>query len=238
MIVAGCTVLACMSFYIIPKDHPMQTKDNTLSAKEKKEGWQLLFDGKTVNGWKPYNNKPSDGWEVVNGELHCKENNVQHRADLVTVDAYADFELSFDWKVGTGANSGVMYRVVESDQPAYVTGPEYQLIDDAGYKHKLEDAQKSGSDYAMHPPSVLAAKPAGEYNHTVILLKGSHVEHWLNGKKVVDFELWTPEWQALKEKSKWKDAAGYGMAKQGLIALQDHGGGIWFKNIKIRKLDK
>jgi hypothetical protein len=226
---AGMITLTSMTIF-------MQEKNNTLSDKEKREGWQLLFDGKSTSNWKPYKNAVSDGWEVVNGELHCKENGVQHRADLVTIAQYKDFEFSFDWKVAKGANSGVMYHVTEDHDAAYQTGPEYQLIDDIGYPGTLEDWQKSGSDYAMHPPSKIMAKPTGEYNHSRIIVKGAHVEHWLNGEKVVDFDLWTPEWEALKSKSKWKDAAGYGKNHTGHIALQDHGGGTWFRNLKIKPL--
>jgi hypothetical protein len=216
--------------------HFPQEKDNTLTAAEKKAGWKLLFNGSNVAGWRAYNNKPFDSWEVVNGQLHCKSANVKQRADLITAQQYDNFELQVDWKVDKGANSGIIYRVLETSGPSYETGPEYQLIDDEGYAEKLQDWQKSGSDYAMHPPSELAAKPAGEYNHTKIVVKGAHVEHWLNNKKVADFELWTSEWDQLKQKGKWKDAKDYGMAKKGYIALQDHGGGIWFKNIKVRKL--
>lgn len=213
-----------------------QEKDNTLTDAEKKSGWQLLFDGKTTKGWRMYQNVPADGWAVVNGELISKKDGVTKRADLITAEQYDNFELAFDWKVDKGANSGVIYRALESDRPSFESGPEYQLIDDNGYPEKLEDWQKSGADYAMHPPSTLAARPAGEYNRTKIVVNGSHVEHWLNGVKVVDFELWTPEWQQLKEKGKWKDARNYAMAKKGYIALQDHGGGVRFKNIKLRKL--
>lgn len=209
---------------------------NKLSAKEKKAGWQLLFDGKSTDQWHAYQNKPSDGWEVVNGELHCREHDVKHRADLVTNAEYKDFEFSFEWKVGKGANSGAMYHVTEDHDAAYQTGPEYQLIDDLGYTQQLEDWQKSGADYAMHPPSKIMAKPAGEYNQSKIIVHGPHVEHWLNGEKIVDFQLWTTEWEQLKAKGKWKDAADYGMRKTGRIALQDHGGGIWFRNIKIKPL--
>jgi hypothetical protein len=215
---------------------PPQGKDNTLTADEKKAGWSLLFNGRNTEGWRAYNTRPFNSWEVLNGQLYCKEKDVKQRADLITVDQYDNFELALDWKVDKGANSGIIYRVVETSGPSYETGPEYQLIDDEGYPQKLEAWQKSGSDYAMYPPSELAAKPAGEYNHTTIIVKGPHVEHWLNGKKVVDYELWTPAWQELKEKGKWSAAKAYGMAKKGHIALQDHGGGIWFKNIKLRKL--
>jgi hypothetical protein len=134
------------------------------------------------------------------------------------------------------SNSGLLYHVLETKKGAYETGPEYQLIDDRGYTEKLEDWQKSGADYAMHPPLQLASKASGQYNHTRLLVNGAHVEHWLNGVKVADFTAWTPEWKKLKSSGKWKDYPDYGNAKSGLIDLQDHGGGIWFKNIKIRKI--
>ena len=209
--------------------------DNELSAKEKKEGWVLLFDGKTTSSWRTYQNLPDDSWEVLNGELHCKAGKIEHRADLVTKEAYGSFELQVDWKVEKACNSGILYHVLETKTHPYETGPEYQLIDDGGYTEKLEDWQKTGADYAMHPPLKLAAKPMGEYNHTLITVHGAHVEHWLNGEKVADFDAWTPEWENLKKTGKWKDYPDYGSAKSGLIDLQDHGGGISFKNIKIRK---
>ncbi|MGZ5133954.1 MAG: 3-keto-disaccharide hydrolase, partial [Flavitalea sp.] len=192
-----------------------QEKDNVLSDAEKKAGWKLLFDGNTTKGWRMYQDKPSDGWEVVQGELISKKEGVTKRADLITADQYDNFELVFDWKVEKGANSGVIYRALENDKPSFESGPEYQLIDDNGYVDKLEDWQKSGADYAMHAPSTLAAKPVGEYNRTKIVVNKGHVEHWLNGVKVVEFELWTPEWQQLKAQGKWKDAKDYGMAKKG-----------------------
>jgi hypothetical protein len=223
--------IALISFY-----HPVQTKDNELTAAEKKAGWKLLFDGKSTDDWRTYQNNVDDSWEIVNGELHCKKDSVKKRADLITKDEYASFELQLDWKVSKGANSGILYHVLETHPSSYETGPEYQLIDDLGYEEKLEDWQKSGADYAMHPPAKIASKPAGEYNHTRLVVNGDHVEHWLNGVKVADFHAWTPEWEKLKKEGKWKDHPDYGNAKSGYIALQDHGGGIWFKNIKIKKL--
>ncbi|HMF72022.1 MAG TPA: DUF1080 domain-containing protein [Flavitalea sp.] len=229
LILAVFTITA-MSFVITAG------KDNTLTEKEKKEGWKLLFDGKSTTGWKTYKNKSSDGWTIANGELSCKLEGVKNRADLITLGKYESFELLIDWKVAPGANGGIVYRCNEEKESSYLSGNEYQLIDDKGYKDKLEDWQKSGADYNMHPPSKLTANEAGQYNTTKIVVKGAHVEHWLNGEKVADFEMWTPEWEALKAKSKFKDSPDWGKNKSGQIALQDHGGGLSFKNIKIRKL--
>lgn len=229
------TIGAVFAFTILDSFMPQQ-KDNMLTHAEKKSGWISLFNGKNTDGWRTYKNKEDDSWEVMNGELHCKEKGVNHRADLITKDQYGSFELKIDWKVAKSANSGILYHVLETHDGSYETGPEYQLIDDRGYEEKLEDWQKSGADYAMHAPAKLASKPAGEYNHTRLIVNGNHVEHWLNGVKVADFHSWTPEWEKLKKEGKWKDYPDYGSSKTGYIALQDHGGGIWFKNIKIKKL--
>ncbi|MET0243289.1 MAG: DUF1080 domain-containing protein [Flavitalea sp.] len=230
LLIATIAVATVTASFVAP------VNDNTLTDKEKKDGWVLLFDGKSTKGWKFYQGKQTDGWQIANGELSCKLEGVTKRADLITEQQFGDFELSIDWKVAPKSNSGIVYRCNEKYGSSYESGNEYQLIDDEGYPEKLEDWQKSGADYAMHPPTAIAAKPAGEYNTTKIIAKGAHVEHWLNGVKVADFEMWTPEWEALKAKSKFKDKADWGKNKSGQIALQDHGGGLTFKNIKIRKL--
>jgi len=210
-------------------------KDNVLTKEEKKNGWKLLFDGKSLAGWRTYKNR-TGSWQVTNGELVCPLG-AKDYADLITVDQYDNFELALDWKIEKGSNSGIMYHVLETHDVPYATGPEYQLVDDNGYEGKLEEWQKSGSDYAMHAPSKLAAKPAGEYNHSKIIFNNGHVEHWLNGIKVADFTAWSPEWEELRAASKWKDYPDYGKSKTGYIAFQgDHRGGVAFKNIKIRKL--
>lgn len=215
-------------------------KDNTLSAAEKKDGWKLLFDGKTTNGWRMYQNKPADCWGVKDGELYCKERAADKsdlRADIITSDQYENYELSVDWKIATGGNSGIIYNATEEYSASFLSGPEYQLIDDEGYPGKLEDWQKTGSDYAMYPATSIPTKPIGQYNTSKIVVKGAHREYWLNGVKVVEFEAWSDDWKQRKSIGKWKDEPGYGMAKKGYICLQDHGGGMWFKNIKIRKLN-
>jgi len=228
-IVAFAALIMIMSF--MPKQ-----KDNTLSKKEKKEGWVLLFDGASMNGWRNYKNLVADGWAVANGELYCKEAGVTKRADLITVGQYENYELQIDWKISPKKNSGIVYMVTEDNGASYESGPEYQLIDDLGYPDKLQEKQYSGANYDMEAPSAKVAKPAGEFNHTKIVINKGHVEHWLNGTKVVDYELWSKEWEQQKENSKWKNVKPYGMSKKGYIALQDHGGGIAFKNIKIKPL--
>jgi hypothetical protein len=212
--------------------------DNQLTDTEKKEGWRSLFDGKTLNGWRNYQNKAAGNWSVQDGTIHssggAKKNDLQ--TDLITTDQFENFDLSVDWKISPQGNSGIMYMVTEEYPTAYLSGPEYQIIDDKGYPGKLEEWQKTGSNYAMDPAPTAVPNPVGEWNHTRILVNNGHVEHWLNGKKIVDYNLWTDEWKKKKMEGKWKDAAGYGMSKKGHIALQDHGSEVWFKNIKIKEL--
>lgn len=210
----------------------------TLTAQGRKAKWKPLFNGTTLNGWRTYQNKPADSWSVNNGMLYNKGNkdsNTQH-ADLLTIKKYENFELSIDWKIAPQANSGILYMVTEAFPHAYESGPEYQLLDDKGYPGKIENWQITGANYAMDPPMLDATKPTGEWNHTVIKVSNGHVEHWLNEKKVVEYALWSDEWKQHKAAGKWKDAKGYGLTKKGHIALQDHGGEAWFKNIRIREL--
>jgi hypothetical protein len=215
------------------------SKFNSLTKQEKSAGWQLLFNGKSLDGWRTFKNNPANSWEVVNGELHCKGSETDKsdkRADLITTQQYENFELSLEWKISKAGNSGIMYHVTEAYDAPYLSGPEYQLIDDEGFPEKLEDWQKTAADYAMYPTTSRPTKPVGEYNVTRIVVNGSHREHWLNGVKVLEFEAWTDDWIIRKNTGKWKDAPVYGMLKSGYIALQDHGSEIWFRNIKIKKL--
>jgi hypothetical protein len=215
-----------------------------LTPAEKAAGWQLLFDGKSTAGWHGYNKQSIAAW-VIDGCLLKSagtEGNYGSdlRGDLVSDKEYTSFELSLDWKATKGGNSGVMYGVVEDPKykAAWMTGPEYQLIDDVGFPEKLEEWQKAGANYAMHlaDEKQKTLKPVGEWNHTRIVVNGAHVEHWLNGRKVVEFERWTPEWNKLRDSGKWKEAPDYGKFKTGRIALQDHGSVFWFRNVKIRPI--
>ncbi len=210
----------------------------SIAALAQNNKWTNLFDGKTLAGWRTYQNKPADSWQTNDGVLSNKGNkdpNTKH-ADLITEKQYENFELSIEWKIAPQANSGILYMVTEEFPSSYHSGPEYQLIDDKGYPGKLETWQITGANYAMDAPMLDATKPAGEWNLTVIIVNKGHVEHWLNGKKVVAYDLWTDAWKQHKETGKWKDVKGYGLSKKGHIALQDHGGEAWFKNIKIREL--
>jgi hypothetical protein len=200
-----------------------------------------LFDGKSFAGWHAFNKTGEiKNWMIEDGAMVClgaaKD---AHGGDIVTDKDYTNFELNWDWKVTKGANSGVMYHVIEDAkyQAPYETGPEYQVIDDIGFPDKLEDWQKAGSDYAMYTPNdKKTLKPVGEWNTSKIVFNNAHVEYWLNGEKIIEFEAWSDEWNKKKRDGKWKDYPGYGVAKTGKIALQDHGNKVYYKNITIREL--
>ena len=212
-------------------------KDNYLDKDEQRKGWKLLFDGKDLKGWRTYQNKPADTWRAEDGTLHCigKDKSTK-RGNLITTEQYENFELNVDWKLTPYGNSGILYMVTEQYKEPYLSGPEYQIIDDLHFPEKIEDWQKTGANYAMDPAPTAQPSPVGEWNHAKIIVNKGHVEHWLNGKKIVDYELWTDDWKKKKAAGKWKDAPGYGASKRGHIALQDHGSEAWFRNIKIREI--
>ena len=218
-------------------------KNNVLTEAEKAEGWKLLFDGKTLDGWRDYNGDSLTApWIVEDGCIRAKGSGSDASGYIVTDTIYENFELVWDWKIAEGGNSGMLYHVVENPKfkVPYVTGPEYQLIDDFGFPEPLEDWQKTAADYAMHVPdtSKTIIKLAGEWNTSKIVFDNGHVEHWLNGEKVVEFEAWTDDWFEKKNSGKWKDAPEYGLAHKGVICLQDHGSAAWFRNIKIKELPR
>ncbi len=223
-----------------------QPKPNTLTEQEKTEGWELLFNGQDLTGWRDFNGTElTNGWKVVDGCIQAPGDGSDGSGYIVTDKKYADFELSWDWKLTHGGNSGMIYHVVESPvyQVPYVTGPEYQLIDNEGWEEvnapsKLEEWQKLGVDYAMHLPdySKMQVNPQGEWNNSKIVFDNGHVEHWLNGQKILEFECWTPEWFELKNSGKWAKAPEYGLAREGVVCLQDHGDPASFRNIKIKVL--
>lgn len=236
-LLAACTV----SFALFTSC--TNVEPNTLSPEEVAEGWQLLFDGKTLDGWKDYNGTTlTQPWHVVEGCIQAKGDGSDASGYIVTDKQYENFELAWDWKLSKGGNSGMLYHVVERPQYTvpYITGPEYQLIDEPNFAEPLEEWQKLGVDYAMHLPDKAKMKvnPQGEWNNSKIVFDNGHVEHWLNGEKILEFEAWTEDWYAKKNSGKWSDAPEYGLAKKGVLCLQDHGYPASFRNIKIKELPR
>lgn len=203
--------------------------------------WISLFDGKTLNGWHGFNKTGEvKNWTIEDSALVCL--GAAHGdtgGDIVSDKEFENFELTWDWKITKGGNSGVMYHVIEDPKykAPYETGPEYQVLDDVGFPEKLEEWQKTGADYAMNLTNdKKKLKPVGEWNNSKIVFNKGHVEHWLNGEKIVEFQAWDEAWTKAKTEGKWKDFPDYGSAKKGRIALQDHGNKAYFKNIMIREL--
>jgi hypothetical protein len=212
---------------------------NTLTDKEKADGWKLLFDGKTNKGWHKYKGKDiGDQWKAVDGALTLAHKSGKNGGDIVTDDMFDSFELAIEWKVTKGANSGIMYRVAETEDAPYFTGPEYQILDNAGHEDGKHKETSAASCYALYAPSEDATKPVGEWNQTRIVIKGDHVEHWLNGKKVVSYDLGSDDWNKRVAASKFKEWKKFGTIKKGGIDLQDHGDDVAYRNIKIRVLSE
>lgn len=207
---------------------------NTLTSSEQNEGWQLLFSGEDLSAWRGFKrqNVPQ-GWAARNGAIRFSGDG---QGDLMTRQQYEDFELTLDWKISEGGNSGIFYRVSEEDAAVSGSGPEYQLIDAEHYEGTLDAVQRTGANYALHPPARDVVKPAGEWNETRILVRDDHVEHWLNGTELVEYELGSRDWQQRVESSKFADDPGYARSEQGHIVLQNHGDPVWFRNLKIRPL--
>ncbi len=211
-------------------------EQNELSSQEKAEGWKLLFNGKTTAGWQKFKNptRQLNGWTVEDGWLHALG---KGGGDIVSEGQYDHFELQWDWKLATKGNSGVKYFVTETRNSAL--GHEYQMIDD----EKNEDAKVAkgkhvtASFYDVLPPTVNPpVRTPGEINSSRILVKGDHVEHWLNGVKVLEYECGSDAVKSAVANSKFKTTAGFGICLKGHILLQDHGSEVWFRSIKIRPL--
>jgi len=212
-----------------------EAQPNKLTAKEKAAGWRLLFDGKTTKGWHGFRAKTvPDKWKVIDGALVVSPKNGKHGGDICTDEDFGDFELAFEWKVTSGANSGVMYHVGEGEGAPYFTGPEYQILDNKRHPDGRSKLTSAASCYALYPPSEDATKPVGEWNKSRIVIHGGKVEHWLNGKKVVAYEIGSDDWNSRVAKSKFNAWKKFGTLKKGKIDLQDHGDEVSFRSIKIK----
>lgn len=192
-----------------------------------------LFNGSTLSGWHAFHQTtPVTNWRVVDGTIMTSGPG----PDLVTDELYGNFELSLDWKIWPGGNSGIIYRVDDGAGETYETGPEMQVLDDARHADGESRLTAAGSLYGIYPAPAGIVHPAGEWNSARLRVNGSHVEHWLNGTKMVEYELASPDWERRVAASKFKAWKGYGRFMMGRIALQDHGDTVAYRNIRIRAL--
>ena len=215
-------------------------KHNELTAAEKKAGWRLLFDGKTTAGWRGFKKPafPAQGWVVEGGCLKHKAKDGADSlggGDIITTEQFTDFEFQFEWRVAPGGNSGVKYLVTEER-----SGPiahEYQVIDDERHADaKIGPHRSAAALYDLFPAENKKLRPAGEFNQSRIIVRGKHVEHWLNGAKVLEYELESERLKAAVAKSKFKNVPGFGNKLKGHLLLQDHGDEVCYRNLKLRPL--
>lgn len=210
---------------------PKALPQNVLTDAERKAGWKLLFDGQSITEWRNFKGTgPVRGWEAVDGALVRTGDG----GDLVTNSQYADFELALEWRVETAGNSGVFYHVTDAGSYVWESGPEMQILDNDAHPDGRNPMTSAGSNYALDAPPRDVTRPVGMWNEARLVVKGARVEHWLNGQKIVAYELWTDAWKSAVKASKFAGMPNYGLARSGRIALQDHGDRIALRNVKIR----
>lgn len=211
---------------------------NQLTSAEAASGWQLLFDGKTTQGWHTFHRQtfPAKGWVVEDGWLHCLG---QGGGDIVSEPEFEQFELQWEWKLEPGGNSGLKYLVLDARKSAL--GHEYQMLDDERNEdgRLAEGKRVTAAFYDVLKPDIKTpTRPMGEINQSRIVVKGFHVEHWLNGVKVLEYDCDSPRLQRAVAESKFKNVAGFGNRVRGHILLQDHHSNVWFRDLKLRDLSK
>ena len=227
----------CGSSETSTAEETTNTPAEATSQSETNKEWITLFDGENLDAWRDFKGE-GIGWKVEDGAMTTEGG----QGDIITKDTFKNFELEFDWKISEAGNSGVLYLVQEGNQyeHAHETGPEYQIIDAENFTKKndypLDETQKTAANYALHTADGASMKPIGEYNQGKIVVNNGHVEHWLNGKKVVDYDLWTDDWKEQVAQTKFNDMPGYGQSKEGHIAFQDHQDRVWFRNVRVRRL--
>ena len=246
-------VCAILAIACAPQAQVGTLAPNTLSAAEQRDGWHLLFDGKTFDGWRGlgYDSVPTAHWKIENGTIRkiadgdvprLPDGQPAAGGDLMTKDTFRDFELAWEWKISRAGNSGVKYNVSEEISMAAAPnhaalGFEYQMLDDSLHEDNKVPSHRAGALYDLIAPSAgKTLKPVGEWNSSRIVLRGNHGEHWLNGSKVVDFDLGTPLMDSALARSKYKSIPNFAQRRAGHIVLQDHVDEVYFRNIKIRVL--
>ena len=230
-----------------PKNTTMNTSTeaNSLSTEETKNGWQLLFDGKSTNGWHKYGNQTiGKAWKVADGNLYLdaaskKDWQTAEGGDIVTAEEFENFHLKLDWKISPNGNSGIIFFVHEDStkfKNTYNTGPEMQVLDNNGHPDAKIIKHRAGDLYDLISVSKETVKPVGEWNTAEIKSDNGDLRFFLNGEQVVNTTMWNDAWRTMIAGSKFKSMPGFGTYKKGKIALQDHGDNVWYRNIKIRKL--
>ncbi len=214
---------------------PAHAQLNTLQGFEREAGWMLLFDGRTLDGWQTYGSgaTPPAGWSVQDGLLV----RTGPGGDIMyAARQFQDFDLRLEWRISNGGNSGILYRGMTTTDYIYKSAPEMQVLDDERHADGRSPYTSAGSVYALYPAPRGVVHPAGEWNQARVVARGPHVEHWLNGVKVAEYELGSPDWSERVAGSKFVEWPEFGTSLRGYIALQDHGDMVWYRNVKIREL--
>lgn len=240
LLAAAGLMAACSA----PKTEEAEMQDSVAVETAPVEEWISLFDGQTFNGWSKYGGgEVGKAWKIENGELFLDATNkagwqTGDGGDIVTNEEFENFHLKYEWKIAQNGNSGVIFYVHESPEYQYPwqTGPEMQVLDNAGHPDAKIISHRAGDLYDLIVSSEETVKPYGEWNQAEIIANNGKLDLVLNGKTIVSTTMWTPEWEALIAKSKFKDMPGFGKYKKGKIALQDHGDLVSFRNIVIKKL--
>lgn len=204
-------------------------------AEEQAEGFELLFDGESLDAWTGFqrDDVPA-GWSASDGTLAFTPG--VDGGDLVTREAYGDFELRLDWRVSEGGNSGIFFRIDPDADRTFESAPEMQVLDDERHRDGQNPLTSAGANYGLHAPTADVVRPAGEWNEVRLIVRNDQVEHWLNGTKVVEYRLWTDVWKSMVAATKFAEWPAYGLSRTGLIGLQDHGDPVWYRNLRIRRL--
>lgn len=231
LFVAGCAPVGNNN---LPAASSTASGAMALTPDQRAAGWRSLFDGTSTSAWRGYRQQTMPaGWRIVDGIL-TKTGSV---GDIMTKDQFGDFQLALDWKLSPAGNAGIFYRGTEEYDHIYWSAPEYQLLDDAGHPDGKSRLTAAGADYALYPAPAGVVKPADQWNSTLIVAKGNTVQHWLNGQKLLEYELGSPDWEAKVKASKFVAYPNYGRAKRGYIAIQgDHDGTLSIRNVRIREL--
>ncbi len=241
LLIIVAITLGCSSQKSVSKTESA-TSLNSLSKKEKRQGWKLLFNGKSAEGWHSYGRtSPGPSWKVADGTLYYDTTDEKklHDRDLVTNKEYKNFDLRFEWKIAPKGNSGLLFDVNEDTskyKQTYYTGPEMQIIDNNGHSDAKNPRHRAGDLYDLIPVNKESVRPLGEFNQAQITLNDGKLDLFLNGINVVSTTMWDENWDKLVAGSKFRSMPGFAKTRKGKIALQSHGSMVWFRNLKIKEL--